>query len=94
MNTPLPKIPVQKQDPNVRSLSEEWLEEFFETDPVSIRTGSWRWGSTETYVAEIDGEHWMFSVRYHCEDGRQREPEVAYKVKAVEVTTTQWVRVN
>lgn len=85
-------VPVQKPNPNVRSFTKEEVDAIMETDPESVETGGWRWGTTETYVVEKDGANWMFTVHYHSEDGRQRESVRAIKVRQIEVKSLMWVR--
>jgi len=70
----------------------EFKDAFDDANPVS--TGSWRWGSTETYVKEIDGKHYAFTGRYHVEEGLQDEDIYGTEVRPVERTITEWVRVQ
>jgi len=56
----------------------------------------WRWGTSQTFVFERDGKHFMFTARFHYEDGISDGDAVcgvtAVEVRPVEkvVTTTVW----
>jgi hypothetical protein len=70
---------------------EQVLEVFDRQEPVE--EGSWRWGRTASYVVEDAGKHWMFTARFHVEEGLQDEDCHAYEVEPVTKTVTQWRRV-
>lgn len=56
--------------------------------------GSWRWGSTTSYVFARDGKHYMFTMRYHVEEGIQNDGDVLiHEVRPVETIITKWVKV-
>ena len=74
------------------------LEEALELSETakSEKTGSWRWGTVSTYVAELDGKNYEFTIRYHSEHGAfdsNSDNIDLYEVEPVEVKTTKWVRV-
>jgi len=60
-------------------------------DAETELVGTWRWGYVRRYVVEVDGEHWMFDVRIHHEDGMQNERETtATKCRKVERVVSKW----
>ncbi len=73
----------------VKNISADLLDD---SDEVSCEP--WRWGHNSTRVAKVDGEHWMFTVQVHSEDGWQdffgQEIECK-RVRPEPVTTTEWV---
>jgi hypothetical protein len=79
---------------NKITITHEKMSEIVEdSDPVA--EGSWRWGSTNSYVFEQDGKSFMVTARFHVEEGLQDEsPYTAVEVKAVEIKTIKWVAVT
>lgn len=70
-------------------------EEFFELveDSDFVSMSNWRWGWSEDRHVEIDGEHFIFHVRYHHSDGLQHYDGQAVKFYPAERReTTSWVR--
>jgi hypothetical protein len=74
-------------------LSNDEVELIIETHQ-SVSEGSWRWGSTDSYVIDRDGSHFLVTVRFHVGEGWVPEgPYTAIEVKPVEVKTINWVKV-
>lgn len=71
-------------------ITNERAEEIVETsEPVS--EGSWRWGTTRTYVIEDGGKHWAFTVRFHVEEGMQKGGDYdAREVVRTERMIVEW----
>ena len=76
---------------NKITITHEKMREIVEdSDPVE--EGSWRWGTTRSYVFEQDGKNFMATARFHVEDGLQDESAyTAHEVKLVEIKTFKWV---
>ena len=75
------------------------LEEALELSETakSEKTGAWRWGTVSTYVAELDGKNYEFTIRYHSEQGAfdsNSDNIDLCEVEPIEVKTTEWVRVK
>jgi hypothetical protein len=59
---------------------------------VDSETGSWRHGTTETFVFQQHGEYYQATVRFHPEDGLQAyDPIRAVRVVPKTATKTIWV---
>ena len=75
-------------------LSNEEVNEIVE-DQEPVEEGRWRWGTTGSYVIDRDGKHYLFTARFHVEEGLQEEgPYNAYEVEPIQVTQTVWRRVK
>ncbi len=75
------------------SITHDQLNEIVNTH-VPVKSGAWRWGTTESYVFKKDGKHFLVTARFHVQEGLQNDGDVAaYEVKPVEKTVVDWVRV-
>lgn len=60
-------------------------------DSSPVSTSSWKFGTYQTFVLSIDGEHWQIEVQVHYDDGIQDKfPIEAVKVHEVERTVKVW----
>ena len=76
------------------TITHEKLLEIFDTHE-SVKTGSWRWGKTETYIFKEGDKHYSVTARFHHSEGLQDEGKVeAHEVRPVEKTVIDWVRVD
>lgn len=57
-----------------------------------VDTGLWRWGHTQSYVKKYGDKHYMFTARFHVQEGLQEEDCNAYEVVPVEKTIVEWKR--
>lgn len=71
-----------------RDFTEDELEEL---EPMRIAVEPWKHGTRETFVVELDGAHWRFTVPVHHSEGWQIADKVqATQVRQVELVVLAW----
>jgi hypothetical protein len=68
------------------------VDELESREASLVATGSWKWGTTETYHVQVDGADYIATLRLHYSDGVQDDEVELIPAKRVEKHVTIWVR--